>query len=245
MNDLLIRAKARQEAERVRILERCAKDPMYWATTWTKTEDEHAQERGLEPKRSFPDKEYLYAIVAYLLLNKRTFCPKSRDMQTSWTAMMLATHMCQFYPANFFLIQTNNEEKARHLIGYAWMLYENQEPWMREHFPLSPDCIHSRLHISWQKTGKVMGIPGGTRQIATFHPTGYIQDEAAFWPEFLSCYAVADPVAGWIWSISSAGPGDFANECEEPVGEEVVQVDPMGLYQKACDQVFGNAKPVF
>jgi hypothetical protein len=61
---------------------------------------------------------------------------------------------------------------------------------------------------------EVIGIPAGEGQIRSYHPTGYVMDEASHLPEAKQSYGVAHPVARQIIGISSVAPGWFANMCD-------------------------------
>lgn len=124
--------------------------------------------------------------------------------------MVWATHRAQWDKAQV-IVQTDSEEKAKELVGYAACLYRNQEPFLLNAYRLSGDI--SSTHIGWADGGEVFGIPKGANKTRMYHPTMYVMDEAAFLPEAQECYDAAHPVAAQIIAISSAGPGWFGNEC--------------------------------
>lgn len=124
--------------------------------------------------------------------------------------MVHAAHQAQWFKSEV-IVQTDSEEKAKQLVGYADCLYRNQPDWLRAMHPLVREP--SALTVEWIDGGKVFGIPKGENKIRMFHPTIYIMDEAAFLPEAEACYNAAHPVAGQIIAISSAGPGWFGDEC--------------------------------
>lgn len=124
--------------------------------------------------------------------------------------MVHAAHQAQWFKAEV-IVQTDSEEKAKQLVGYAECLYRNQDPWLKQLHPLASEP--SQLLLEWRDGGRVFGIPKGEHKIRMFHPTIYIMDEAAFLPEAEQCYNAAHPVCNQIIAISSAGPGWFGNEC--------------------------------
>lgn len=124
--------------------------------------------------------------------------------------MVYAAHRAQWFKAEV-IVQTDSEEKATELVGYANCLYRYQPDWLKARHPLNGQA--STLNIEWQSGGRVHGIPKGVNKIRLFHPTIYIMDEAAFLPEAEQCYNAAQPVAKQIIAISSAGPGWFGDEC--------------------------------
>ena len=125
--------------------------------------------------------------------------------------MAFATHQAQWFKAEV-IIQADKEDKASELVGgYAECLYRNQPDWLRARHPLKAPA--SALGIEWADGGRIFGIPKGVNQMRVYHPTVYVIDEAAFLPEAEACFNVANPVAGQIIAISSAGPGWFGDEC--------------------------------
>jgi len=132
-------------------------------------------------------------------------------MLTSWCVVLYATHQAQWHQAQV-IIQTEKEDKAFELIGYAECLHRNQADFLKKRHPLKSQTSG---HLQWESGGEIFGIPKGVHQIRMFHPTICIFDEAAFLPEFQQCYDTALPVAGQIIAISSAGPGFFGDQCSQ------------------------------
>jgi hypothetical protein len=190
--------------------ERCKRNALYWAQNFTRTENPHYREQGLEYRARFPKKSYFEVLFAALAANPRIFVPKTREMVTSWSVMAYATHRAQWFKAEV-IVQTDSEEKAKQLVSYSECLYRNQEPFLKARHPLNGEA--SQLSLEWKDGGRVFGIPKGEHKIRMFHPTVYIMDEAAFLPEAEQCFNAAHPVAKQIIAISSAGPGWFGDEC--------------------------------
>jgi hypothetical protein len=191
--------------------ESCRRDPLYWAQTWTKTENPHYEKQGLPFRAGFPHKSYFGLLFAALAKESKLFIPKSRDMMTSWSALIWATHQAQWKQA-FAIIQTMKEPKAMELIAYAHCLYNNQPEWLRARHPLKSS---NSTELNWENGGRVLGVPGGEHQIRTYHPTIFIMDEAAFLPEAEQCYnsAKASSPSVQMIAVSSAGPGWFGDQC--------------------------------
>lgn len=190
--------------------ERCRRDPLYWAQNWTETENPKWKEQGLEFRAKFPAKSYFAPLFSAFRSESRLFIPKTREMMTSWCVMVWATHRAQWEKAQV-IVQTDSEEKAKELVGYASCLYRNQAEFLRKLHPLESEA--SNLHVGWKDGGEIFGIPKGQNKIRLYHPTIYVMDEAAFLPEAEQCYNAAAPVAGQIIAISSAGPGWFGDQC--------------------------------
>lgn len=190
--------------------ERCRRDPLYWAQNHTKTENPHYLQQRLPFVGPFPRKSYFRPLFDALLCEPRLFIPKSREMLTSWSVMIYAVHQAQWRNAEV-IVQTDSEEKAKQLCGYAGCLYRYQDEWLKRRYPLEGEA--SALKLGWVSGGRIFGIPKGQNKIRMYHPTIYIMDEAAFLPEAEQCYNAAHPVAKQIIAISSAGPGWFGDEC--------------------------------
>lgn len=189
--------------------ESCKRDPLYWAQNFTATENPHWIEQGLEFRGPFPKKTYFPPVFAEFSQYTRLLIPKSREMLTSWCAMIWATNRAQWHQAEV-VVQCQGEDKAMKLIGYAECLHRNQSPWLLDRHPLSRQ---NSTELVWKSGGKIVGIPKGVHQIRSFHPTIYIMDEVAFLEEAEACYNTAHPVSKQIIGVSSAGPGWFGNEC--------------------------------
>ena len=189
--------------------EKCKRDPLYWAQTYTATENPHYIEQGLPFRGPFPKKSYFPPLFAEFARSSRLLVPKSREMLTSWCAMVWATNRAQWHQA-LVVVQCQSEEKVTQLIGYAECLHRNQQGWLQQRHPLKTQNL-TELH--WTAGGRVVGIPKGVHQVRSWHPTIYIMDEAAFLEEAEACYNTAHPVSKQIIAVSSAAPGWFGNEC--------------------------------
>jgi len=88
---------------------------------------------------------------------------------------------------------------------------DNQEPWLKQRHPL---MRRSAFTIAWEGGGEVSSIPSGADKIRAFHPTTYVQDEAAWLPEGEDCLNSVRPSGARIIAISSARAGWFADQCQ-------------------------------
>ena len=191
-------------------------NPLYWLRNETLTENEQWKKEGLSFKSPFPYKpqpgrkeDYFDILFQCFAMGKDVFCPKSRDMMTSWSAVGWGAHQGQFHRATT-VAQTESEDKAKQLVKYADILWDNQEEWLKERYPLK---TRSTLALEWEGGGRFFGIPCGETKIRIHHPTIYIMDEASFLPGAEALYDAAHPVAGQIIAISSAGDSWFMNQC--------------------------------
>lgn len=189
--------------------EKCALDSLYWGQNWTLTENPKWKEQGLTWKEPFPSKSYFRPLFAKFAKSRRLFVPKTREMMTSWCAMLWAVHQAQWRRAEV-IVQADSEEKAKELVGYAECLHRNQPAWLKERHKLTSPSL---TELKFAAGGRIFGIPHGEHKIRMYHPTIYIMDEAAFLREAQQCFDAAEPVAGQIIAISSAGPGWFGDQC--------------------------------
>ena len=187
----------------------CSVDPLLWLRKHTLTENEQYEKEGLPFKAPFPEKKHFDLLFEYFAKCHKVFIPKSRDMMTSWSAAGWGAHQAQFRKATV-VVQTESEDKAKKLVKYAKILWDNQDEDIKSRHPLKVD---STLHLEWDGGGEYLGIPCGETKIRIHHPTIYIMDEASFLPGAQALYDAAHPVAGQIIAISSAGEGWFMNQC--------------------------------
>src|SRR6266704_6814663 len=98
-NSLKLRVLLNQHTLEAIRNERCRRDPLYWAQHWTCTENPHYEAQGLEFRAPFPQKTYFRLVFDAFAKEPKLFIPKSRDMMTSWSALIWATHQAQWKKA--------------------------------------------------------------------------------------------------------------------------------------------------
>ncbi|HEV2987385.1 MAG TPA: hypothetical protein VG759_03010 [Candidatus Angelobacter sp.] len=211
-------------------------DPLVWLQNHTRTKDSHWQEAGaLSPYRPFPSKPYFEPIINSFQQEPVLFIEKSRDMMLSWLCVGLFTRAAMATPGIEILFQSQKEDKAFELVEYAKTLYDQQSPRLQQAFPLARP-LHSMAEglLEFANGSRIIGIPGGGDQIRSYHPWGLLQDEAAFMPEAGEAYDNAVPVCQKIIVLSSAGPGWFAEFCNDCTGSPIHLVP--GLTQRRTRQ---------
>lgn len=195
--------------------------PLWWATRCTETFDNHYMDKGLKgPYRPFPQLPYLPWLFHKLLNERILLIPKSREMLLSWAVVAYCVWACQLFPSTRVLIQSQKLEKSSELVkgtyppGYGRTLYERQDDWLRERFPLATrmdDQPSDRL--AWANGSAMQAIGRGADQVRLFHPTIFFVDEAAHMEECEASFGAALPVASQLILVSSAGPGFFGDVC--------------------------------
>lgn len=190
-------------------------DPLAWLQQHTRTRDSHWREAGANsPYRPFPDKPYFRPIVNVFQQDAVTFIAKSRDMMLSWLCVGYLTHACMTTEGIEALVQSQTEDKAAELVGYAKCLYEQQPEELKAAYPLETSSLQSSLELNFANHSRIIGIPHGADKIRSYHPWALLIDEAAFMPEAGEAYDEAVSACQKIIVLSSAGPGWFEEVCE-------------------------------
>ncbi len=78
------------------------------------------------------------------------YIPKTREMMTSWLVTGF-TWFSQFYPTTEACSQSESDSKAQGLISYSNILFVNQEPWMRDRYPLLRGDAGTLHDIAWAR----------------------------------------------------------------------------------------------
>jgi len=112
---------------------------------------------------------------------------------TSWLVMGYIASEAQWFEQVQWVVQSQKETKSFELVDYARQLYRYQEPWMKARVKIVED---SAGHIRLSNGSEIIGIPAGESQIRSYHPTGYLMDEASHLPEAQQCYGVAEERPG-------------------------------------------------
>jgi len=205
-----LKSRSRSTASPESVREMIA-DPLIWLQRYTKTKDSHWREHGADsPFRPFPDLPYFRPLVELFQKEPIFFIEKSRNMMLSWLCVGLFTHAAMTTEGIEVLFQSQKEEKAFELVGYAKILYQQSDEAIRKAYPLAKK-VQAEGELLFANGSRIFGIPGGADQIRSYHPWGLFMDEAAFMPEAGDSYNNAVPVCKKIVVLSSAGPGWFAD----------------------------------
>lgn len=189
-------------------------DPYAWVTQRTKTRNEHWREEGLpSPYEPFPPRPFFAALYEAFDQEKIIWIEKSRDLMVSWACVAYLTFHAMTVPARGVIFQTQKEDKVVQLIEYAKCLWGQQDEVLKEAFPLAkPMGLQSSRSLIFKNDAYIMGIPGGADQLRSYHPWGYLSDEASFQPEAGESFNESlSVVSGKIIFNSSAGPGWYAD----------------------------------
>jgi hypothetical protein len=206
--------KSRTKRSTTRRIEELIQDPYVWATRHTKTRNEHWREENRpSPYEPFPQVVFLAALFEAFDHEKVVWIEKSRDLMVSWACVAYLTFHAMTVPARGVVFQTQKEEKVVQLVEYAKCLWEHQDQILKDAFPLAkPRSLQSSRTLVFENGSYIMGIPGGADQLRSYHPWGYLSDEASFQPEAGESYNESlSVVSGKIIFNSSAGPGWYAD----------------------------------
>lgn len=209
---------------------------MWWLRNATRTFNPHWQDQGFDgPYQPFPDDEYLDYVLDYLRPKtefrlgwlraqvpddplkgaRERIIEKSRTMLGTWCCVGYFTHYAMTIAGVEFLFQSQTKEKAEELVDYGKILWDQQEPWIKDEFPLDRKLSDFPMNlVRWKNGSRIVGIPSDPDKIRMYHPTGLLIDEAAFLEGFKKNRETALPACKIIVELSSAGPsefGDFVN----------------------------------
>ena len=205
--------QARQKELEAKVAD-ATSDPYRWLTEYTQTFNEHWQEEGRPtPYEPFPRLPYFNPLFQVFQSERIILIEKSRDMMISWACVGYLLWEAMRTPERGVVLQTLKEDKVEELVEYAKCLYRCQPDFLKEYFPLAKALERQgALELEFKNGAYVVGLPGGADQVRSYHPWGYMNDEASFQPEAGECYNEAlAAVKGRIIFNSSAGPGWFAD----------------------------------
>ena len=195
-------------------VQEAVRNTLRWVRHHTKTYNPHWKVEGRpSPYEPFPNKPYFPPLLYALEKERIVWIEKSRDLMISWACVAFLTLKAMTMRECQVLLQTQKLDKAVQLVDYAKCLYDQQDSFLKDAFPLTkPTKRMSKYELTFANGSEIVGIPGGADQIRSYHPWGYLLDEAAFVPDAGECYNTALAAAkGSIILNSSAGPGWFAD----------------------------------
>jgi hypothetical protein len=199
------------------------RDTFTWVTQFAKTWNEHWIEEGRpEPYEPFPAYPYFQDVFDLIDSERVTWFEKSRDLMLSWACVAYLTRQAMTTPYRGVLFQCQKEDKVIQLVEYAKCLYKTQPEWLQQAYPLKKALDKQpELELQFANGSYIAGIPGGSDQIRSYHPWGYLNDESSFQPEAGDCFNEAlSVVKGKIIFNSSAGPGWFADARHDVIRNE-------------------------
>jgi hypothetical protein len=214
------RARARKvesstsDLESQRKIREATRSTAFWMRNHTKTFNPHWVEEGRPaPNEAFPEWYFFEPMVEMIEREKVCAIEKSRDMMVSWGVVAYFTLQAMTVPHREIVFQSIDTGKAEQLIDYAKCLYDQQEAWLRDAFPLTKATEkQARDVLMWENGSVIWSVPSGKNQIRSFHPWGYFNDETSFQPEAGLCLdAALGSGAKKLVMVSTANIGWFAD----------------------------------
>ena len=201
----------------------CVKDPYYFMTHWAYTLDSHDPEN---PKKVFPDKEYIKILVNLWMTKPLMLVPKSRQMMMSWIFVCLYLWDTQFHYGRLNFFQSKKSEDADQLVRRAKFIYDHEPKFLKRYYEGGQfkDLICNPQHGGQHTQGKltfpqiyseIRGIPEGGDIIRSYTASGIFEDEMAFQPESSAAYTAAKPTLssmGKFTGVSTAEDNTFFDD---------------------------------
>jgi hypothetical protein len=149
---------------------RAVMSSLHWMYHWTNTRDDQNPEN---PYRRFPRRDYLWVLHKAFLRERILFIEKSRSMLTSWFAAAEALHFVMTHQPSKAILWAQDERRAVMLRDYVWVLYEQQEPILKELYPVPrPRLKQSYDKLELSDGGLLIALPGkDPNVIRSEHPT--------------------------------------------------------------------------
>ena len=170
--EMIFRLRIEQELANRELERRCAADPLFWMQNGTRTRDDHYRDKGTLPFDRLPQKPYFPKLFEVLRSGPpRLFIPKSREMLLSWAVIGYAVWLCQWHQGTHVIVQSEKGDKAKDLVsgtdkaGYARVLWEQQEPYLRLKHPLTRKSSEmAGDFLTWKNNSLIQAVPGGADQ---------------------------------------------------------------------------------
>lgn len=177
-----------------------------------------------EPKKLFPDKEYLRLYCLLWLRYPLLLVPKTRRMTMSWATIGLYTWEAIFHRGRFTAFVSKKEDDANELVKRAKFIVENLDKHFPKEFIPRIDAKFNVLEFK-ETESRIQGFPQGADQLRQFTFSGIFGDESAFWEKAQEFYAASFPTidgGGRMTLVSSPAPGFFkklVHDAMEEVGD--------------------------
>jgi hypothetical protein len=192
-----------------------------WMRHWTFTKDE---QDPVNPFKHFPPHPYFEVLHEIAERESVLFLEKSRTMMASWWAVAEDVHYVMTHPPATAIFWAQDQDRSLVLREYAWVLWEMQDPLLKEAFPvIRPKDRQAFDTIEWRNGAKCIALPGkDPNKIRSLHPSRLIIDEAAFIENGGEAFDVAiSSKVPKVKVISSAAPGWFYNLTRPALAEEL------------------------
>jgi hypothetical protein len=182
---------------------------LYWMRHHTKTRDEQDSQH---PHKPFPDYPYLDVIHKMWEKEPFLFIEKSRTMLISWWSAAETVHYVMTHQPAKAIFWAQDQDRAVTLLDYAWVLYEQQDDFLKGIYPLTrPRIRQSFDKMEFAGGGSLLALPGkDPSKIRGEHPSIVIMDECCFIENGGEAFDVAiSSRVPRVLCVSSAAPSWF------------------------------------
>jgi hypothetical protein len=206
--------------EIVELKDRCYREDIWlFACEQVRTQDEATQ--AILPWPS--EKTYLHELFDAIDREPLLCIPKSRRRMVSWGLSIWAMHRARYFPSNWILMQSENEDKAAYLVDQRCALAEDHlaEPVFRREYQSWRTKKGAIGKLVYQDTGStILAIPQGADMVRAYTFSALLMDEADFQAEGERALTAALPIvekgAKLVMTTTSNGPiGTAAGICRE------------------------------
>ena len=195
-------------------------DSLVWMSRWTKTRDDQDFQHPYKPL----NRPYFQILHDVWLRERVLYVEKSRSMVTSWYATAEAVHHVMTRQPAKAILWAVDQDRSVVLRDYAWTLYEQQDPRLRQLYPVPrPRGQQSFDKMEFSDGGMLLAIPGkNPDKIRSEHPSVLVLDEACFMESGAEALdiALASKVPK-IMIISTAAPSWIRRITKLAVPEEL------------------------
>lgn len=207
-------------------ISRGAVSSLEWMRHWTKTKDE---QDPLNPFKHFPNYEYFDVLHYDAEREPVLFLEKSRTMMASWWAVAEDMHYVMTHPPATAIFWAQDQDRSVVLREYAWTLWEQQHPLLKEAFPvLRPKDRQSFDMLEFRNGAKCIALPGkDPDKIRSLHPARLLMDEACFIENGAEAFDVAiSSKVPKVKVVSSAAPSWFRRLTKPALPEPLPEIIP-------------------
>lgn len=185
----------------------------------TRTQDEQDPAHPFKP---FPNYSYFDVLQEVWSREAMLFLEKSRTMMATWWAVADDVHYVMTHPPATAIFWAQDEDRSLVMREYAWTLWQQQHPALREAFPvIRPKERQSYDRLEFSNGSKCVALPGkDPDKIRSLHPGRLTIDEACFVESGGEAFDVAiSSKVPKVKVVSSAAPSWFRRLTKPAVGE--------------------------
>jgi hypothetical protein len=147
-------------------------------------------------------------------------------MLATWWCVGESLHYVMTHQPASAIFWCPDMDRAQQCLDYSWVLFEQQESWLKELYPLDrPRARQAKYRLELRDGGWLEALPGkDPDKIRSQHPTIVVMDEACFNEQGAEAYdnAVSTRPLKLI-AVSSAAPSWFRDLTECATAEDITR----------------------